>query len=67
MDYYRGGISSIEDLLMVKRIPALDTRLELRENSEVSLIKISVSRTHDSMTGTSLGKSAPWESSHTWG
>lgn len=52
---------------MVKRIFALDTKLKLRENSEVSLIKISVSRITDSMTGTSLGKSAPWESSQTWG
>lgn len=53
--------------LMVKRILVLDTKLELRENSEVSLIKASVSRVSDSVTGTSLGKSTPWESSHTWG
>lgn len=52
---------------MGKRIPVWDTKLELRENSEASLIKASVSRISGSVTGTSLGKSAPWKSSHTWG
>ena len=51
---------------MGKRIPVWDTKLELRENSEASLIKASVSGIRGSVTGTSLGKSAPWKSSHTW-
>ena len=44
--------------MTVKRIPALDTKLQLIENSEVSLIEVSVSRICDSTTGAALGKSA---------
>lgn len=44
--------------MTVKRIPALDTKLQLIENSEVSLVEVSVSRICDSTTGAALGKSA---------
>lgn len=44
--------------MTVKRIPALDTKLQLIENSDVSLVEVSVSRICDSTTGAALGKSA---------
>lgn len=52
-------IAGVEDHLMIKGISTLDTKLELRENSEDSLNKVSVSRISDSLTGTSLEKRAP--------
>lgn len=40
----RGPLSGQKD-------SALDTKLELKENSEISLIEVSVSRNYDSMMG----------------
>lgn len=49
-------ISSTEGHVIVKRISTLGTKLELSENSEVSVTDVSVSRICDSVAGAALGK-----------